>query len=389
MPLICLRTALLPMLGAPLHALAASLPSIEHVDSGLAPATVHLNRHVSDELDAARGPTTGLETRQFDHFDWVDWMNSNRPGVIAVAGTFVTSKIILLGWAGLIDGCREAAVAEVTKDKVLKGLKCAADALAMFFSVFFLAATSATTISTVKAFLWDARNRLPFKRDDVAGFPDELLADAFGGLDGLDVRHVGFWNDTVTPGAVHHSKRGDVDSGGVGGVMRSVFSVRSSSSSSSSVDDDDAGHQGFHFSYTDINDTDGTFAIRAAFGGGVSSLSPERRAEDDIFSDGNGIDVRAKMLVDRDPDRLVEHKKTRESLSDQLQCLLSSDGMESEKMHSNTMYLKFYDAHLKQTSAVANVAIYTTNNHGAVEQMGGFKPELDIDENVCNMHDEI
>ncbi|KAM7185587.1 hypothetical protein V8F33_012330, partial [Rhypophila sp. PSN 637] len=170
------------------------------------------------------------------------------------------------------------------------------------------------------------------------------LSEVFG----LEVRHLGFWNDTVTSTALRKRDLGEpLD------VLRPVYGATFAGRDI---------HFSFHGADTATHDTfengDSTnnIALRVAFG----TPPPPRKIDSrsDItsvpyFENGVGADIGI-----------------------QIDCYLS-ETFPFDKGHSDAMYLQLYDDKASNTWMAANIALYGPNGNSGFTEMGGVKGGLE------------
>ncbi|KAF7517074.1 hypothetical protein G7054_g13931 [Neopestalotiopsis clavispora] len=273
---------------------------------------------------------------------------------------YATSRGAAYSWQSVARGCVEVKEQDTVGKKVFKAVwDCGLGAIAGIIMGGIAGAGAVAVANTagppLKEYLHSLVNRRSFEDLDAVGAQG---ADHFSEQFGLNVRHLGHWNDTVTSQALQ--KRDST--GAPEGVLRPVWGYTSPQG------------QDLHFSLIDHDEANGT-TFRFGFGEQGESLA--KRGPSDWFQ-GVGFDYKYLNRMPAITNMNWHDDNMFAFLYDQLYCMMHSD-FDYSKMESNQIYFQIYDHTLQGTRASANLAAFGFNQHSYIEEMGDYKSSINPD----------
>lgn len=287
---------------------------------------------------------------------------------LQLAMAAATTRLSVVTWQSVARACAEVKEQETTGQKVLKGVwDCGMAAVAAVISQLIAAAGAVAALTTAAPLLreWlQAHARRSLEDMDLhAREALPHLAPVFG----VEVRHLGHWNDTVTPSMMRKRDAGHV---GPEGLSRPVFGATLYG-------------RDFHFSLLDHDEEENSFTFRFGDGSDSDGQGLSARAERNWFTEG-GIDYKYISPHNLPPPEGMDDLDKKDDLFAwiyyQLTCAMRANGYDYPKSDTNAMYIQLYDRGQSGTRIAANIAAFGPDGHSGLDELGDFRGSIDMDE---------
>ncbi|KAK3326093.1 hypothetical protein B0H66DRAFT_600229 [Apodospora peruviana] len=328
--MISLRHCLLLLLGAPVHGLAASVP-LPPAGSQVIGNRDGVGDNTNTALLSSRDPQSSTVLQPTDlmqdlgrrsKLDIVKFLgsyaktNAGKENDVGVAATFIAIRLIVWSWISVSTQCVSASEEKNGDDKKRSTATCVLDAISLALSIALLGWQSFPSFNSVNNMIaaYKQQTTRPPKRAASLGHINATtlyvrdvvlptLSKALAGS-GVEIRHLGVWNDTTVDSPAAVGKRND-QSLDARDWMRPVFGARSSDGTE------------FHFAF-------------------LESQTP--------FLNGHGIDIKMKMISEpEDPyKKVVSVDKAHKTISQQLDCLWE-DQFSWHGKETNALHLEIWD----------------------------------------------